>query len=180
MTTPRPYYPNRPEQDLQREVARADRMENQHQAELQTLPDLRTKWFPDRVSERSLFFQQEVARLTYESKHRRSAALPENILWAITGKGGPRNTGSQEEQYLLRSIESLRLQLIRADQADLSWIARREQEVEGMRVRLDADKRWLQQELQRHVDRATSQGQKDWLESLRPAYPRVLVATPSP
>lgn len=173
-----PYWPNRFEQDLLREIARVARMKHQLLTEEQELPKLRTQWFPSRVQVRNQRFQQEVARLHQESRQHRAAALAGNMLYVLIGKGQPRNTGYQEDLFFLRSTEHLRQQMLKQDECDQSWIAHREQEVAEKRVRLDADTSWLQNEYQRHLQFAQMQEQRDWLLTLSQWYPTIL-STPA-
>ncbi len=170
------YRPSQQEQWLQRQAGDIARREAEVQAEEQALARLRAQWFPAQVMTRNQRYAQEMARMRRESQQRQSATLWHNAFYVLSGKGRPQFTPHQEELFLMQARERLRQQMLKEEETDLSRIAYQEQLIRHQRVTLNANRIWLANEYQRHLQFAQTQKQRDWLLTLSQWYPTLLSA----
>jgi len=171
------YRPNQHEYYFQRKASEISLLEARVVAQEQDLPRL-YRWFQDRVNERFHRHWQELQRMQWESQQRQRMAGLSNAFYILGGRGRPQYTGYQEELFLLQADERMRLQDLKEEEMDRSYLNRRVFEVRDSRRELEAQKVWLQQEYQNLLKQASSPEHRQWLQSLPQSYP-VLQGQPS-
>lgn len=174
--SPYQYRPTQHEQYVQRQAAEVARLEAQVTAEEQALPLWYSQWFPSQVRARNQRYWQELNRMRRDSQMRQDSALFINVAYVLGAQVRPQFTAHQEEIFLTQASERLRQQMLREEEIDRSRMEQHASQVRNSRIKLEAQKEWLQREYQNLLQQATLPQQQAWLQSLPKWYPHLLPA----